>query len=1135
MKPDNFIRDLFKARDTLNFLMSIKVSSYRDVSKKIDLSMKHPLAKKLIKEGGLPKSYQDIITGDKLKFTGNLDGELAWLVKSILPFSEEINKFFIYENEVEKSILMSDFDKAKKIIDDINVNVCYSFWSMEILFSLVGSKGDEKNWTLLKELNSNLKHPISQIFLEFYSKKAEKEVTAFQYMKDLENLISGLDQETSEYFLLNLGDVFNNSYKSFSLILFLSCKLSVIDKYLLLIEVLYHLSNDIQYHSLIENVLIDLDKAKITDFRINRLREIIVNKIVEDFNEEILSLFDIYSKGQYSESKIKSIELIKKYPTAIELYETYTKCIIELKEGYSSPNISSEIDAILKSLYELYSKGERFYEARENLIKYYLSFSKIGFFKQLISLVVGVSGYELTNNLIEKRYFFYSFYSNPNIITWDGFRQTLKFGDVDVEKHISLKINYALGKDNYEIIDKIEIPEVKKDLYKSRIGDMFEKQDISFLLKLISNENLSIFFYDEVLIYTCKVHLKEHNFSQLLTLLVNSYFKNTYLLKKLDLNSIVEIIINENYNIENLTLDLPIFFHIVDTSTYFLFASLDEYLTSISIEKPSEIVISENNELKEKQIFLLENVCSLAVLNNFYAIFENDDDVINERIKILRKLISINQASIDKYYEEIAFLLRKKSIDSTLQNYNDGKISLNFNRIKEDKNNNLEISFNRFIKLKNYSQKNNLELVEPDVLLNMYLSELETSPSNKLQDASYLAFKSIVFEATNLFLFSKEHGLDGDLSTRIRHGVLENQLRRVFSSNMLVSIKNNDIYNDIQYWKTLCEENEYRDEISNGIQAELKIFSEKIDDLILNIKNEYLQIQSYKHTKKAKGLFNYNFSEEFLWVAFNEVKNTIDDYSEFQNYWFSMLKTHTENILKKIASFIREEVNNEFNKIIDELDKMISDIPFIGGSVHSELKQKINYSKTQVGNELFEVSKWFKLTSYFDDSTLDIETIIHTALEIINYNSSIKIEPKIEIPENLLVENGYSYIEIFKILLENTIKHSKLSNDLVNLVICTSEFSLLNNNSILAFNIEVSNNTQERKEDVIPKVNYVVNNWNSSFINVNREGGSGYQKINRILKYDIKANDSNIKFNILEDSFKVILEIKLIYKPVNLQ
>jgi len=571
-------------------------------------------------------------------------------------------------------------------------------------------------------------------------------------------------------------------------------------------------------------------------------------------------------------------------------------------------------------------------------------------------------------------------------------------------------------------------------------------------------------------------------------------------------------------------IDLPIFFHIQQVNSYFQYASLEQFLNIINVDKPSEII--EFND-KDKYIYLLNKICTIDVLNNFYLVYENDDEVLDERIKILSILSKFDESNLQSYIEEITQLTQKRKINETIKTVNDGKISLNFSRIKDDKDYSLKNSFNRFIKFRSFTDKTDLNIFENTDLIKLYYSEIKNDPG-KLQDAAFISFKSLFFELVDYFLFSPEHGLDGDLSTRIRHGVLENQLRSVFINNNLISkLKSDNTYKDIEFWSNLGLEKSYPDNCILKIQNILKEFSRSVDSLISKIVTEDMQVKSNNHSFKQNALFNYTFSNENLWIVYNKF-NEIKDYDEFLDIMFSTLKLYTENLLENIKDYLQNDLNSIFQNMLSKLQDDFKALPQ-GNEVISEINLTINKAKTYIELELHEISKWFKIANNTKDIFLDIDTIIGTAVESINVINSETINPKLDINCDILFEGWYYYYDIFKIILENAIKHSKLETSALNIEIVVNQSIIYKDvegasKPLISLQIEAKNNLGDIDyAKTNKKLSSIVKNWKSDLSSVNKEGGSGFQKIKRRLVYDIDVFDNNISYR-LEDS---VISIKL--------
>lgn len=1133
MENSDIVIELYKSKNPIKILESFKLLNYEKSSEKIRQSISFPLAKRILfHDSSLPKNYSELRKVKQLRNLNNLEGELAWFVNSLSNFINEINLFIQKEKEFQKSILLNEYENSKLILDDINNNICFSYWSIENSFSVEQRlKNTEGNWNLLKKINKESNLPYTLFFNNYFSRKSEIDISIFQYKKELENIInSNISSDDIEYIIFKLGHFYYKKFNEYAYLIYCENLSSIIDKYIFLLEILNELSNDFEYKNLVSKVLNDLEKFGIKDCRILRLKEFNKEDKLYGLNKEIINLFNIYSIGKYDETIDFCKKLLVKYPFSIEIYETYIKSLLEKGDNFIKTNISQNIDTILGHLFSLFNRENSFNESREFLIKEYLSFPKLSFFKQLLSLTLGISSNEV-NKSINSLYFNFSSHSNPQLLIEK--RKTFKSAitNEELNKNISLRINHFIAKGkNKNILSENSIPKHKLKIYEARIGFYYiSKLNIDLLEKTYMNEKISNYFLEEIIVFLFDGYIKTNKTVKLINLISNVYFSNRFLLERLDKAAIINYIIQKNYLIDEINIDLPILFYIENTDSYYLYVTLELYLETIFVSKPSEIEEMQNID---KLIFLLYNICTVDVLNNFYLIYENDDEVIDERIKILKNLARFDKSNQKIYFEEIAYQTQKQRINKTLKVVNDGKISLNFSRIREDNKFGLENNFNRFLKLAGYANKNEFKLIDSSLLLQSYLSELN-SENDKLQEASFLTFKSLFFEVVDHFLFSKEHGLEGDLSTRIRHGVLENQLRSIFKPLNLISTKGIDNeYNDIVFWNNLCEEKSYKKEVYQSLQSAFKRFSESIDELIQTIIREYLQIQSNNHFKKNLGLFNYRFTDEYIWIFYKEITSTIDNYEDFISYTFEILTIITNSSLKTVKNFIEQDVNNLFLDLINELENQVKSI-INKGEIWSEINHNINISRTQIEKELFNISNWFKITNDLNIGSLDMDTIIHTAFESFNlYNSDLdKITPKINVPENNFFAKGFYYIDIFKILISNSIQHSKADLKDLNISISVNNKVLYNNETnqeepFSMIEILFENNISQLVDLnlAIEKLSHVKKNWNNDLSRVNVEKGSGFQKIKRILDYDLKVYESTFDFTTNENRVEIVLK-----------
>ena len=133
---------------------------------------------------------------------------------------------------------------------------------------------------------------------------------------------------------------------------------------------------------------------------------------------------------------------------------------------------------------------------------------------------------------------------------------------------------------------------------------------------------------------------------------------------------------------------------------------------------------------------------------------------------------------------------------------------------------------------------------------NIIVTDIQTT-NNASKNFAVQLFDSIC----NKFLFSK-FGLKTYLSTRIRHGVLEGELRSVFDLHYLILLKERGLYRHIDYWQKT-----YDLEQSENAQLMriLEDFSKEIQNTIESFKENVVHIRT---NDLEKGLFDYRIDDE---------------------------------------------------------------------------------------------------------------------------------------------------------------------------------------------------------------------------------------------------------------------------------
>jgi hypothetical protein len=176
---------------------------------------------------------------------------------------------------------------------------------------------------------------------------------------------------------------------------------------------------------------------------------------------------------------------------------------------------------------------------------------------------------------------------------------------------------------------------------------------------------------------------------------------------------------------------------------------------------------------------------------------------------------------------------------------------------------------------------------------------------------------------------------------------------------------------------------------------------------------------------------------------------------------------------------------------------------------------------------LENISEWFNISNPTSELVLDVQTIIQTALEITNtIYPNENIIAKIQEETNLPFASGTTnLIYIIRILLDNIIKHSGLVKSKRNVIIN----SKIIDDRILK--ISISNDFDVKlKDEMITTLKEVKTNWEENrndYSKINIEGGSGFDKIRRILAVDMQMKNCDFDYEINKNNLNISISLEI--------
>jgi hypothetical protein len=342
-----------------------------------------------------------------------------------------------------------------------------------------------------------------------------------------------------------------------------------------------------------------------------------------------------------------------------------------------------------------------------------------------------------------------------------------------------------------------------------------------------------------------------------------------------------------------------------------------------------------------------------------------------------------------------------------------------------------------------------------------------------------------------------EYGLDSYLSTRIRHGVLSGQLRSPFTADDLITQRTpQGEYARNERWEDWIAEN-FGNSLAGQVEQRLREFSRDADRVIDAFRSERMQV---KTQADDRGLFDYVYSIEEhgqqVWHASVEAEN----YIEYMRAMFKIVYDRTAQNLQQIARYVRGELADDFHKLLRVLTRDLHELsPTL---THGSLGNAIRQCGLALQNNLEATASWFAPNAERGAITVDLEVL---GLAVIDTVSKMYPAYELRIVNNttsgLLVE-GYlllSLWDVVLILLDNCVRHSGMT-----LVRGHLRFARSGDYISLEVRNEVANGIGAL-EKVASSLSIPSTEWKASSA-VRSEGGSGYYKLHKILRYDLRAD-----------------------------
>lgn len=1058
-----------------------------------------------------PKNYENIETNKTTIWT-DLENEIWWSLLSIELFSKEINSFMNLSEKYYHFLIFGLYDNANAILNQIENTYGVSSWLIEnrvILYSNESGLSSQKAYTV----SIMDKLPNSKYFLlYFFSQKLESEFSYEQFIKSFNNFWEKYP-DIKNYYSTKCIFLFNKIKKPEDILIEESSS-PIIDRYLILKKVLILIMNDKNYFGLSEDSLYNFMLKLSILIKDEELKPLLfsIRPNESDFNNYIsgdfIDALDYYTIGNYAKSYESCLNLLNnKCTNFFSVLELLVKSEIRCgSKIMDKPNLIEK--SIIQQMYE---------NIRSIINKDSYMISSLN---KLLKLSMELSNYDISNRIllfIHKNLPYIKSFSPLESIKLA--KQLSLFFDIrqldileERKKEILSKyyqkkyfssITYRLYSNYDESLVGL-IPEYRLNKYHAKKNISTNIDKIKIYINNINNGN-KLDKFDGIIKLT-KLYFEQRYINECITTIVEGYILNNNIIYSLPISEIVDYI-EKNHEFEfddNICTSI-----LYDIYSKHISSNLDSrkairyeiFLENKGYTRPTELIVNYSQFDSEKINYFLQYLCVKQVLDSSIY-FSGTKEVENERIQICQFLLKYNPNNKKLSSKEIKEITESSIISDSIMEIEQHKIYVNTEGIMIKLEPVLNEYYLRYISLINSSDYTKEKLKATYIYDNRGYTI--SCPENDITPLLYNALK----EVRDYFVLSNEYGLNGYLSTNIRHGKLANFLRGSLISSKIMAKKDNeeDPYEDNEYWKKYY---------LNGHQKSIRIlldsltnFSESFEKIIDKLRHEYIQINTEEN--KSLGLFNYHLMEDRM-ILLHERLASEPTYEDFENQLFGALWDSTEHNLELIRDKITNEIaigfQNLFKNLSTELESIKNHLNL------SELRDAISLESTNMQRKIEIINGWFtrKTSSDIKDFTFNLPiSIAEEIIKNIHVNMDVKIGKNINRNDEFEGNNLKGFVDILYILFENAIKHSKNESAEISIDFLESEkeeyfYKIKVQNEVSEnLNLELANQKLNEIREIIRTKMYGQK--------VSSEGGTGFYKIVKILMYDLTATPFYLDF-----------------------
>lgn len=1084
-----------------------------------------PILNSVIWGNMIPKRIEDLGTGWNRYFykPQSIDIEINWVLQCLKKNKNILRQFVSLRDNVEKSILLGEYSQAELLLEESVKCIGYTVWYYEMRLTIAGLQDNlSKSIEIVSNFNTihkDLKRGFVPIVLSNVFSRSQRAVPSYEYDANLYSRYkknrTDLQNDRYYYYLFRLNYYQNYDIDDLSVTLMMESLNSVVDRYILMNYVLksYVIKNAAN-KELVSNYASSLyhitsDRCWIPYILLKPNKKIPEGYYDKDF----ISILDKYYTGEYDNVIEECRYFLNRNPYLFDVLKLYCRALLFKNNGFKpiTKNVDSVLNEVAKLVYSVMTEQDNatsldlLYQRSKNL--YGLSFA------------CGLDYYIKE----EKKWKKDSWLHLSTMTCFDPLFTTVY--EDNEEKLAYLDSGLKYDKESIVIpyqkrrVENLTTEESKVVAYIREVDNAkitFENKEyekaVNLWNKIIENNSEYIPTVQTAVEYTFMsyTYMDTSYRQKAVRFYVDKYIENKAFVSKIDTKQFMLDIKKSRYEGLKNDIDFLIFVFLNAENYPQKQYVLESYCKYENVKYPSELLVKFKRKEPNKVELFLYLLVTDDLLYHHYKL-KSTLEVLDEKIKIASYL-KTNFSDNNLYANMCTELMHEIVAYRGMKKLNDSKIYVNEDAIMKYELSNIDDLYDRFKKQAALVRSNRVFVLVNGASFSHsnatdLIDDIATFSNNAIEEVALQIFNVIRYA----FLKSR-FGLGTYLSTRIRHGVFEGELRSDFERFNLILNQSGQQYMPSDYWAV---EYSLNSEIQKNLHNAQVKFSESIDSLISSFKDSVIQIH-IDEDDVNNGEFNYCVDTKDLCDRLMEIEFKTQDMVSFCkgviSYLWEITEIRLEVIRKRISNQLKPGIFNHLENLEQSFDSLSGH-----ETLSADLKTAVNNAKTALANKLTKVENWFyKQETKFED--FDIDNHIRMTMEqAARYYQDVPVQldmTGVSLPTLIRPEYSSSMFDLFFIFLTNMLRYSKNTNPRIFQI-----YSQMIDENIIKISLinEIQDNIHE------DDLNHIFDEKMNDITKLQQEGGSGLVKAMTIVKYDF--GNINNTFTIKAIDGKCIVDI----------